>query len=663
MMIRATFSVIVYTFLASLASAATTSGKSSDIPAKREFPLSTELNPCQDFYKYVCSKVDDSFELRPDRSRHDFAFNDASERLLDAKKAYFAGLSKQEPQGPREAGLKTFYLSCMDEGSGKRGEREWVKKVQGQIQAVKTRDDMLKLLAQNRMQAEVSSARLGTTSNQDKPLMMDVVPEVDWLTLPEKTYYDKPEVVSDLRDVATKFFATLGDKKAKKKAATVVDFELGLAKEYLTRNEFRDIFNTRTGITRAELLSQFPNLRFEEILTRVPDETHIRNVMPKAMAYVNAQLASLSLDNLKTLYLYNALYGVLDDAYPDFYNTKFAFEHKNFGGPETRPERAERCTREVMSRFLPELDSILWPRVFPGFDAEKVRAMAEKIRSSILASLEDNTWLSKTARQEAIRKIKTATLQLVAPQTDEEWNFRPIGKYDIKAHLQNQQQWARLMLEKELTELKGPISPKRWGMGPLTVNAYYNQSTDKFVLPVGILQYPFYDQTAPMELNLGGIGTVVGHELGHGIDDKGSLYDAEGKMNEWMTAADLKEFQNRTHILVDQFAQAGQNGPFTLGENIGDLVGVTAAHRAAFGSTEMKGSEELERAFFVAYGRMWCEVQRPKLIESRFKQDPHPVGVARVNEQIRQQPAFEKAFACKAGDPMVLPADKRVKLW
>ena len=182
----------------------------------------------------------------------------------------------------------------------------------------------------------------------------------------------------------------------------------------------------------------------------------------------------------------------------------------------------------------------------------------------------------------------------------------------------------------------------------------------------GILQYPFYDQKNNEIENLAGVGMVVGHELGHAIDDQGSKYDADGKLRDWMTPKDLKNFKELTKSLVAQYNKAGMNGEFTLGENIGDLVGLTAAYDAAFSSDNKMPEAELKiqkKNFFLNYARSWCEVQLPGTRELRLKSDPHSLGVARVNEIVKHFVAFKEVFECHDTDPMVLSAEKRVHIW
>ena len=178
---------------------------------------------------------------------------------------------------------------------------------------------------------------------------------------------------------------------------------------------------------------------------------------------------------------------------------------------------------------------------------------------------------------------------------------------------------------------------------------------------MGILQYPFFNPEGDIIENLGAVGAVIGHELGHGIDDQGSRYDEDGKLKQWMTMKDLKEFSSRGYKMIEQFNKVGHNGVLTLGENIGDLVGLTFAYQAAF--PENNPSVEDQKKLFVAYGRLWCGVARPKAEESQLKTDPHALGWARINEQVKHQKAFAQAFNCKKGDKMTLSDDERIKIW
>ena len=215
--------------------------------------------------------------------------------------------------------------------------------------------------------------------------------------------------------------------------------------------------------------------------------------------------------------------------------------------------------------------------------------------------------------------------------------------------------------DKSMREVREPANQDAWGMGPLTVNAYYSSNENKFVLPIGILQYPFYDKDGSVIENLGAVGAVIGHELGHSIDDSGSKYDSQGRLKQWMTTKDIMEFNLRGQKMIDQFNNAGHDGKLTLGENVADLVGLTFAYHAAFPKGD--GSLADKKSFFTAYGRLWCSVTRPDYDKLMRKTDPHAAGWARINEQIKHQPAFAETFQCKEGDKMTLPQKDRVQIW
>jgi putative endopeptidase len=292
---------------------------------------------------------------------------------------------------------------------------------------------------------------------------------------------------------------------------------------------------------------------------------------------------------------------------------------------------------------------------------EKFTDLAEKVRSSILLGIDSNTWLSEQGKKGAREKMATAKLQLVKPLTNDEWYFNPDAVYSLTKPRGNSEILAAKLQERDFGELKQKRNPNVWHMGPLTVNAYYSPSDNKFVMPIGILQYPFYDPQLPLEVNLGAVGAVIGHELGHGIDDKGAQYDASGRQVNWMTDKDRETFKARGKGLIQQFDEIGHNGTLTLGENIGDLTGVTFAYRAAFPGGA--GTPEMKRAFFLQYARLWCQVMLPAKRAMLLKVDSHALGPARVNQPLKNLAEFAAAYQCTATDKMSLPSDQRINIW
>ncbi len=634
---------------------------SSAIPEKRDFPVNQSLSPCQNFFNYACSEAISGFELREDRSRHIFSFSDSHERVLEAKKKFLLSLPEKKELSPRAQTLSHVFQACMNEKSSAAEEKERVGQLLSEVASIQTHEEFQKFLFHKMQNAEFSFVDWGATSNLDDSDWDDVYFLADLQTLPEKTYYEKPEVLADLQALAQAMFEAAGLHGAPERAKAVVAFEKEFSKSYPAPAEMRELFNTKSSTTREKVLKEYPAFQMAGFFEKLPKRTRLKNLTPQNYAWVNQALTREPLETLKNVYLFRALPAYMDDAYPEYFKQAFEFNKKHLGGPNVRPVRQERCTMYVMDHFTKEIDAELLPIFFPSFPEEKLIALVEKVRASIIRGIETNQWLSPQSKKAAVNKIRVARLQLVKPRNDKEWDFTPPAQYSPDRRYANNHLLEKNLQEKTLRELAQKRDRNRWEMGPLTVNAYYSPSDNKFVLPIGILQYPFYDPQLPDSTNLGAVGMVVGHELGHGVDDHGARYDATGRMIQWMSKKDLKEFEKRGQRLVAQFDKAGHNGKLTLGENIGDLVGITFAYQAAFPAD--KGTLKEKQDFFLQYARTWCGVVRPKMREMLLKTDPHSAIDARVNEQVKHQPGFEQAFACKAGDPMILPQKDRVQIW
>ena len=637
----------------------------SQIPAKREFPLSEKFKPCEDFHKYVCSEAEAGFKLRDDRSKHTFSFNDSSERILEAKKSFFAGIDKEKKLNARSLQIKAFYLACMNEPAGAKSETAEMKRIVSEVSKISSVGEFADYQVKVMQSGDASMVSFGAGPNQDNPNISDIYLMVNFMNLPEFTYYENPELMKDYKALITDFFKLLDPKLSAQQLSDRADRMIAFEKENVKDFPHPDVERQRWSEKRqekqSEFLAKYPRLALKNFLDGLPKKSLISNPLPEGLAFYNSKLEPKNLEVLKDFYLYATVGGFLDDSQPEFFKKRFEFNAKHLGGAVLRPVRQERCTRSSMNAFLRELDQMLMKKLFPDFPEEKFRNVAAKIRASIITGLKNNTWLGPETKAKAILKMETAKLYLVKPQTEKEWDFLPVRKYSATDKLQNAKWYGKKQFEKQIKLLREGSNLTAWTMGPLTVNAYYEPSANKFVMPMGILQYPFFNAEGDLIENLGAVGAVIGHELGHGIDDQGSKYDETGKLSQWMSMQDLKQFTDRGRKMIDQFNKAGHNGMLTIGENIGDLVGLTFAYQAAFPDGVAKPEDQ--RKLFVAYGRLWCGIARPKTEEALLKTDAHALGRARINEQVKHQPAFAEAFNCKPGDPMTLPENERVKIW
>ncbi len=638
---------------------------SSAIPDKREFPLSAKYKACDDFHKYVCDEVESSFKLRDDRSRHVFSFNDSSERLLEAKKKFFGDIQNEKKLLPRGQQIKDFYLACMDSNTGAKAEKNAMKKKTAEIEAIQNIGEFKKLQFRNIPAGEPSLIHFGTNSNQERPEVADALLLFNLMNLPEFSYYENAELMKDYKKLVKDFFKKLNPKQSEKqleqRADRLISLETDFVKIYPHPQVQRQRWTEPRQQSQKEFLQKYSRVGFADVLTTLPPKSQMFNPYPEAIDFLNEKLTAENLEVFKDAYLYKTLAPLLDDSSPEYFNEQFQFKNKYLGGPKARSLRDERCTRTVMDQFPKELDQLMIPKLFPSFPTEKFGQIIEKVRESIIAGVKKNSWLGSETQAKAILKIKKMRLYLVQPRNDREWDFLPVIKFSPKNKIENQMRYAKIVYQRDMLELKKGINLEGWGMGPLTVNAYYDPTSNKFVMPLGILQYPFFDSEGGLVENLGTVGAVAGHEMGHGIDDQGSKFDENGKVHQWMTMKDLAEFSSRGQKLIGFFDRAGHNGTLTLGENIGDLVGLTFAYRAAFGETKPTAADQ--QKFYVGYGRLWCAVTRPKDEEKRLKTDPHALGWARINEQVKHQKNFADAFGCKSGDAMYLPESEQVKIW
>ncbi len=633
----------------------------SGYPERREFPLSTTAAPCKDFYAHVCSGVNQSFQLREDRSLHIFSFSDSHERLFHAKKRYLGMLAAMEKPSPRVQALRDVYAACMNPDAAKREERELVQAEIARIEAATTLADLRKLLSARIGTPDFTAVQFAKVPNQDDPKLNDAVLISEVATYPERTYYEKPDALKALERIATQQFRALGLSKPEERARSVVALEKELTAKDPLPAESRLRMAERNYTTRDQLVKSYPSLDLGVFLKRVPTKTRLRNLFPETLAAANDLLTNGDLATIKNLLIFHATQDWMDDAYSEFRAQFVTFQHEQLGGPKVRPSRDERCTNLLMSKFDRELDAELMPILFPDFPREQIIKMVERVRASLIQGLQANTWLTPVAKKEAIRKMRTARLLLVSPRDDGEWHFNPPATYDPTRPYANLRLLDQNLLDREIGELGKPRNRSRWLIGPLTINAYYTPPDNVFVLPIGILQYPFFDAKAPLENSIAAIGSVIGHELGHGIDDQGSQYDDTGKRRTWMTAQDRTRFHERSNRFIARFDAQGADGRLTLGENIGDHVGITTSHRAVFQGKP--STPEAQRDFFIHYARSWCGVVRPSLRELLLKTDPHSPIELRVNEQVRHLKEFHESFSCKAGDPMFLPEAERIRIW
>jgi putative endopeptidase len=300
-----------------------------------------------------------------------------------------------------------------------------------------------------------------------------------------------------------------------------------------------------------------------------------------------------------------------------------------------------------------------------------MEALVKNLLKAYEQSIQTLDWMSDDTRKQALTKLSKFNLKIGYPNKWRDYSQLSVSADDLVGNMmrafENEHNF-------QVGKLGKPVDRGEWLMTPQTVNAYYNPNMNEIVFPAAILQPPFFNMAADDAVNYGSIGAVIGHEIGHGFDDQGSKYDGDGKLQNWWTDQDRKKFEARTKALIEQYNQYEPikgykvNGALTIGENIGDLGGASIAYKAykiSLGgkeSTVMDGFTGDQR-FFIGFAQIWAAIQRDEFALEMIKADPHSPPEFRLKGAVENVPEFYTAFDVKAGDPMFLATDKRVKVW
>jgi putative endopeptidase len=393
----------------------------------------------------------------------------------------------------------------------------------------------------------------------------------------------------------------------------------------------------------------------------------VDSVFPKSAAIYDAT----PVETLKAWQAFRVGDGAAPLLSKPFVDANFEFRGKTLQGqPEIKP-RWKRGGAFVEDAMGEALGRIYVSRYFPPEAKAKVLQLVSDIRSALKARIEKLDWMSAETKARALDKLSKFTVKIGYPDAWRDYAALTIKPHDLYG---NALRAGAFEWNRELKRLHGPVDRKEWGMTPQTVNAYYNSTGNEIVFPAAILQPPFFDPNADMAVNYGGIGVVIGHEISHGFDDQGRKSDGDGVLRDWWTAQDTTKFNTQRDKLDAQYSAfeplAGLhvNGKLTMGENIGDMGGVSLALDAYHVALAGQPAPVLEgftgdQRVFLGFAQVWRDKIREDELKRRLTVDPHSPARVRVNATIRNVDGWYAAFGVKPGDKLyVTPAD-RVRIW
>ncbi len=654
------------------------SSKTAETPGFDITALDRNADPCSDFYQYSCGTWLANHPIPPDQSSWG-RFDELAERNRQILYNILEKASTNDPkrdQVTREIG--DFFVACMDEeGIGKRGLQP-IESELNRIAALKTKQEIGgELVTLQRWGVE---ALFRFDSTQDAKNSEQMIGEVDQggLGLPDRDYYVKDDEKSvTLRKQyvthVTKMLTLSGDSsdKASAGAAAILKIETELAKRSQDRVTRRDPTATYHKMTEHELFSLCPFLDWPKFFAAMgsPPLESLNVTAPNFFRQLETTLVTNNLDDLKTYLRWHLIHSAAPMLPSSFVDENFNFYGKILTGAQQLRPRWKRCVEYTDSDLGEALGEKYVDETFGVEGKQRTLKMVREIESAMNDDLHALPWMTPETKKQAFAKLEAVKNKIGYP---DKWrNYSSIGISRNDA-LGNDQRATEFEVERQLHKIGKPVDRGEWLMTPPTVNAYYDPQMNNINFPAGILQPPFYSNHIDDAVNYGGIGAVIGHELTHGFDDQGRQFDAEGNLRDWWTAADAKAFQERAECFVKEYSSfvavddLHLNGKLTLGENTADNGGLRLAFAALMKALNGQNVPPIdgftqEQRFFLGWGQVWCQKRRPEMVRMLVTVDPHSPSKDRVNGVVANMPEFQKAFSCKAGQPMV--RDPRCRVW
>jgi len=500
------------------------------------------------------------------------------------------------------------------------------------------------------------------------------------LGLPGREYYfDNDARTTRIRDAykqyIPKMLALIGEPvtAAQKEGEDVYQLELALAGASLTRVEMRDPYLLYNKYDIAGANSAIPGIEWKSLLAglKVQGQDSMIIAMPKFFVEVGKQLDATPINTWKKYLAYHLVNNMAGYLSIEFDSTHFNFYGKILSGQQEQRPRWKRVM-SVVDRSEGELLGQLYvAKYFKPSAKKRMLELVNNLQATYAERIKTLDWMSPDTKQKALIKLNSFMKKIGYPDKWKDYSKLTVVNNDYIKNIMAAGVWE---YNYELNKLGKKVDRAEWGMTPPTVNAYYNPAFNEIVFPAGILQYPFFDEKADDAINYGGIGAVIGHEMTHGFDDQGRLYNAEGNLSNWWTPADSANFTMKANVVVDQFNKiivmdtTHANGSLTEGENLADLGGINIAYEAFKKTKQGKSNVKIDgltpdQRFFLSWAQVWRANTRPEELARRLKTDPHSAALLRCNVPPSNMEAWYNAFGIKPTDKMYRPVNERARVW
>lgn len=659
--------------------------QSCDEPMQKEKAIKAEdmdltVDPTQDFYHYANGGWIKNNPLPSDRSRYG-SFDALADRNEIQIKEIFSELSDQEnEEGSVAQKIGDYYAIGMDSIKLNSEGISPLKPELARIEALKTKADLnahLSYLHEEGIGGLFNVFGMADSKNSD------MVVTYLWqggLGMPDRDYYtDDNERAESIRTAyvnhVKNMFMLLGDEEAtaEANAKKVMEMETRLATASMTRLDMRTPSNyyNKTDLSGLKEMASAYDWKSYFENAGLGDPGVIIVGQPTFYKEMSAMLDEVPIEDWKTYFRWHLIHEAAPYLSDDVINENFAFFGKTLRGtPQLRP-RWKRVQGTVDGSLSEAIGQIYVQKYFPESAKQRMIKLIDNLRYALGVRIKALDWMSDTTKKEALDKLDAITVKVGYP---DKWRDYSDLKITKDSYIMNVLRTGKFERAYNMSKINKPVDKTEWGMPPQMVNAYYNPSVNEIVFPAGILQPPFFFMDGDDAVNYGAIGVVIGHEMTHGFDDKGSLYDKNGNLNNWWTKEDTERFNARTQVLVDQFNSfvviddLHANGELSLGENIADLGGLNISHTAFMKAIGDKVPAKIdgftaEQRFYIAYAHVWGQNIRDAEKIRLTKEDVHSLGEFRVNGPLPNISEFHAAFGVKEGDAMYLPEADRALIW
>ena len=643
--------------------------------------LDRSVSPAKDFYQFAVGGWVKNNPIPDDQTRWGSFSILAEENNRQLRKIVeSASANKNWTKGSAEQKIGDFYAVGMDSA---RIERDGYKPILGDlkgIDALKNKKEFINYLAEMHSSGTGALFNFFVRDDAKKSSVNAAYLSQGGLGLPDVEYYTKDDNRSKeirekyLQHVANMFkLINVDAELSAQYAQTILDIETQLAKVSNTRLENRDpekTYNKMTIANLKQIAADFDwDLYFSDM--GVADINLVIVSQPKFISEMAKIVNDVPVDGWKIYLKWNVLRDAAGALSSPFVNERFDFTQKYLAGAKAMPPRWKRIIGAVNGKMGELLGQIYVKEYFPPEAKER----AQKIVGTLLVSMGERIkgleWMSDATKEQALIKLSKFGVKIGYPDKWKDYSELNIERDSYYKNLERASRWARKV---NLAKLGQPVERAEWGMTPQTVNASYSPTRNEITFPAAILKPPFFNQNADDAINYGAMGAVIGHEVSHGFDDQGRKFDASGNIKDWWTKEDADKFNARAQKLINQYSNFTVidtfkvNGALTLGENIGDLGGLTVSFNAFKNTEQYKKGEEIDgftpaQRFFLGWAQVWATNIRPEALKLQVKTDVHSPSIPRVNGPLQNLPEFFKAFNVQPGDPMRSPDDKIVKIW